>query len=212
MENLGGGVFSVDALINNSPSNEVEKKEVPPSPDPREIAIAYALNDLISGRTDIMGKEEAEGVLASTGQLVSDVIPLLMADITTTEFCLSPEFSDWEIHYVATTMLDSWSDDISVRQKIALDAIVEYRRPAQPKSFVLDPPAVTAKAIAEPETVPETNEPLSSVTYLQQLTIAALQGLCANPAFCNQYEELPAMASGLARSVINHQEGSCASD
>lgn len=212
VENLGGGVFSVDALINNSPSNEVEKQEVPPAPNDRDLAILHALNDLISGRTNIMGKEEAEGVVACTGQLVSDVIPLLMADITTTEFCLSPEFSDEEIHDVATTMLDSWSDDISVRQKIALDAIVEYRRPAPPKSVVLDPPAVTAKPKTEPEPAPVTNAPLSSVNYLQQLTIAALQGLCSNPAFCNQYEELPAMAAGLARSVINHQCSSCASD
>ncbi|HED1243948.1 TPA: exodeoxyribonuclease VIII [Enterobacter bugandensis] len=212
VENPGGGVFSVDALINNSPSNEVEKQEVPPAPNDRDFAILHALNDLISGRTNIMGKEEAEGVVACTGKLVSDVIPLLMDDITTTEFCLSPEFSDEEIHDVATTMLDSWSDDISVRQKIALDAIVEYRRPAPPKSVVLDPPAVTANPIAEPEPAPETNEQLSSVTYLQQLTIAALQGLCSNPAFCNQYEELPVMAAGLARGVINHQEGSCASD
>ncbi|STD21356.1 putative exodeoxyribonuclease VIII [Enterobacter asburiae] len=153
-----------------------------------------------------MGKEEAEDVVAGTGQLVSDVIPLLMADITTTEFCLSPEFSDEEIHDVATTMLDSWSDDISVRQKIALDAIVEYRRPAPPKSVVLDPPAVNAKPKTKPEPAPETNAPLSSVTYLQQLTIAALQGLCSNPAYCNQYDDLPAMAAGLARSVISQQE------
>lgn len=218
VENLGGGVFSVDALINTTPSNEVEKQEVPPpqddrgAPDEREFSILHALNDLISGRTNIMGKEEAEGVVACTGKLVSDVIPLLMEDITATEFCLSPDFTDEEIHDVATTMLDSWSDDISVRQKIALDAIVEYRRPEPPKSVVIDPPAVTAKPKAEPKPAPETNAPLSSVTYLQQLTIAALQGLCSNPAYCNQYEELPAMAAGLASSVINHQEGSCASD
>lgn len=212
VENLGGGVFSVDALINVSPSNEVEKQEVPPAPGERKISILHALNDLISGRTDILGKEKAEGVVACTGQLVSDVIPLLMEDITATEFCLSPDFTDEEIHDVATTMLDSWSDDISVRQKIALDAIVEYRRPEPPKSVVLDPPAVTAKPKAEPEPAPETIAPLSSVNYLQQLTIAALQGLCSNPAYCNQYEELPAMAAGLASSVINHQEGSCASD
>ncbi|MCK7312755.1 exodeoxyribonuclease VIII [Enterobacter bugandensis] len=212
VENLGGGVFSVDALINTTSSNEVEKQEVPPAPGEREISILHALNELISGRSNIMGKEEAEGVVACTGQLVSDVIPLLMEDITATEFCLSPDFTDEEIHDVATTMLDSWSDDISVRQKIALDAIVEYRRPAPPKSVALDPPAVTAKLDAEPEPVAETNAPLSSITYQQQLTIAALQGLCSNPAYCNQYEELPAMAAGLARGVINHQEGSCASD
>lgn len=212
VENLGGGVFSVDALINTPSSNEVEKQEVPPVPNDRDFAILHALNDLISGRADIMGKEEAEGVVACTGQRVSDVIPLLLADIATTEFCLSPEFSDEEIHDVATTILDSWSDDISIRQKIALDAIVEYRRPEPPKSVVLDPPVVTAKPDAGPEPVAEANAPLSSITYQQHLTIAALQGLCSNPAYCNQYEELPAMAAGLALSVINHQEGSCASD
>ncbi|HBM2618980.1 TPA: exodeoxyribonuclease VIII [Enterobacter hormaechei subsp. xiangfangensis] len=212
VENLGGGVFSVETLINTSPSNKVEKQEVPPAPNDREIAILHALNDLVSGRTNIMGKEEAEGVVACAGQLVSDVIPLMMEDITATEFCLSPDFTDEEIHDVATTMLDSWSDDVSVRQKIALDAIVEYRRPEPPKSVVLDPPAVTVKPIAAPEPAAVTNAPLSPVTYLQQLTIAALQGLCSNPAFGNQYDELPAMAAGLARSVINHQEGSCAPD
>lgn len=212
VENLGGGLFSVDALINTPSSNEAEKQEVPPVPNDRDFAILHALNDLISGRTDIMGKEEAEGVVACTGQRVSDVIPLLLADITTTEFCLSSEFSDEEIHDVATTMLDSWSDDICVRQKIALDAIVEYRRPEPSKQVVLDPPSVIAIPKAEPMAAPETNVQQSSVTYLQQLTIAALQGLCSNPAYCNQYEELPAMAAGLALSVINHQEGSCASD
>ncbi len=76
-----------------------------------------------------MGKEEAEGVVACTGHIITDILPLLIIDIATTEFCLSPNFSDEEVHDVATTILDSWSDDAAVRQKIALDAIVEYRRP-----------------------------------------------------------------------------------
>ncbi len=212
VENLGGGVFSVDALINTTSSNEVEKQEVPPALSVREIEIAHALNELISGRTNIGDQDDIENLITTTGKDIEHIFPLLIADITSTEFCLSPEFSDEEVHDVATTILEQWSDDISVRQKIALDAIVEYRRPAPPKSVVLDPPAVTAKPDAEPEPVAETNAPLSSITYQQQLTIAALQGLCSNPAYCNQYEELPAMAAGLARSVINHQEGSCASD
>ena len=212
VENLGGGVFSVDALINTTSSNEVEKQEVPPALSVREIEIAHALNELMSGRTNIGDQGDIENLITTTGKDIEHIFPLLIADITSTEFCLSPEFSDEEVHDVATTILEQWSDDISVRQKIALDAIVEYRRPAPPKSVVLDPPAVTAKPDAEPEPVAETNPPLSSITYQQQLTIAALQGLCSNPAYCNQYEELPAMAAGLARSVINHQEGSCASD
>jgi len=212
VENLGGGVFSVDALFNTAPSNEGEKQEAPPALNDREIEIAHALNELMSGRTNIVDNDDIEYLIATTGKEIEQIIPLLIADITATEFCLSPDFSDEEVQDVATTILEKWSDDISVRQKIALDAIVEYRRPEPPKSVVLDPPAVPAKPIAAPEPAAVTNAPLSPVTYLQQLTIAALQGLCSNPAYCNQYEELPAMAAGLARSVINHQEGSSASD
>ena len=212
VENLGGGVFSVDALLNTAPSNEGEKQEVPPALSDREIEIAHALNELMSGRTNIVDQDDIEKLITTTGNDIAHLFPLLITDITTTEFCLSPDFSDEEVQDVATTILEKWSDDISVRQKIALDAIVEYRRPEPPKSVVLDPPAVTAKPIAAPEPEAVTNAPLSPVTYLQQLTIAALQGLCSNPAYCNQYEELPAMAAGLARSVINHQEGSSAAD
>lgn len=212
VENLAGGVFSVDALMNTAPSNEGEKQEVPPAINDREIEIAHALNELMSGRTNIGDQDDIENLIATTGKDIENLFPLLIADITATEFCLSPDFSDEEVQDVATTILEQWSDDISVRQKIALDAIVEYRRPELPKPVVLDPPAVTAKPIAAPEPAAVTNAPLSPVTYLQQLTIAALQGLCSNPAYCNQYEELPAMAAGLARSVINHQEGSSASD
>lgn len=206
VENLGGGVFSVDALINTTASNEVEKQEVPPALNDRENEIAHALNDLMSGRTNIVDQDDIEYLSSATGKGIEHLFPLLIADILTTELCLSPDFSDEEVQDVATTILEKWSDDISVRQKIALDAIVEYRRPEPPKSVVLDPPAVTAKPKTEPEPAPETNAPLSSVTYLQQLTIAALQGLCSNPAYCNQYEELPAMAAGLARSVVSQQE------
>lgn len=212
VENLGGGVFSVDALINTTSSNEVEKQEVPPALNDREIEIAHALNELMSGLTNIGDQDDIENLTATTGKDIEHIFPLLIADITTTEFSLSPYFSDEEVQDVATTILEQWSDDISVRQKIALDAIVEYRRPELPKPVVLDPPTVTAKPKTESEPVPETYSPLSSVIYLQQLTIAALQGLCSNPAYCNQYEELPVMAAGLAHSVINHQEGSCASD
>ncbi|MCM7396615.1 exodeoxyribonuclease VIII [Enterobacter cloacae] len=212
VENLGGGVFSVDALMNTAPSNEGEKQEVPPAINDREIEIAHALNELMSGRTNIGDQDDIKNLISTTGKDIENLFPLLIADITATEFCLSPDFSDEEVQDVATTILEQWSDDISVRQKIALDAIVEYRRPAPPKSVVLDPPAVTAKPIAAPEPATVTNAPHSPVTYLQQLTIAALQGLCSNPAYCNQYEELPAMAAGLASSVINHQEGSSASD
>jgi exodeoxyribonuclease VIII len=162
----------------------------------------------MSGRTNIVDKDDIEYLITSTGNEIEHLFPLLISDITTTEFCLSPDFSDEEIKDVATTILEKWSDDISVRQKIALDAIVEYRRPELPKPVVLDPPAVTAKPKKPTEPEPEANGQQISLSYLQQLTIAALQGLCSNPAYCNQYDDLPGMAAGLAQSEYNHQEES----
>ncbi|EPF2243736.1 TPA: hypothetical protein ACR8U9_002214 [Citrobacter freundii] len=207
----------LDAAFANSASNEGEKTEVTEQEDnrlpmdSREIEIAHALNDLLSGRTDIMGKEEAEGVVACTSHIIADVLPLLIIDIATTEFCLSPNFIDEEVHDVATTILDGWSDDAAVRQKIALDAIVEYRRPEPPKTVVLNPPVVTTKPKKEPEPV-QANESAflvsePTLTYRQQLTLAALQGMCANPAYRGDFDELPHMAAALAAGVISAEEG-----
>ncbi|WP_233901290.1 MULTISPECIES: hypothetical protein [unclassified Citrobacter freundii complex] len=199
----------LDAAFANSASNEGEKTEVTEQEDYRqlldahEIEIAHALNDLLSGRTDIMGKEEAEGVVTCTGHIIADILPLLIIDIATTEFCLSPNFSDEEVHDVATTILDSWSDDAAVRQKIALDAIVEYRRPEPPKPVVMDPPVVTIKPKKEPETVSAPKPEPMALTYRQQLTLAALQGMCANPAYRGDFDELPHMAAALAAGVIS---------
>lgn len=199
----------LDAAFANSASNEGEKTEVTEQEDDRpllddhEIEIAHALNDLLSGRTDIMGKEEAEGVVACTGHIIADVLPLLIIDIATTEFCLSPNFSDEEVHDIATTILDGWSDDVSVRQKIALDAIVEYRRPEPPKPVVMDPPVVTVKPKKEPETISAPKPEPMALTYRQQLTLAALQGMCANPAYRGDFDELPHMAAALAAGVIS---------
>ncbi|MEG5297587.1 exodeoxyribonuclease VIII [Enterobacter roggenkampii] len=204
IENLGGGVFSVDALINTPSSNEVETQEVPAALNDREIEIAHALNELMSGRTNIGDQDDIENLITTTGKDIEHIFPLLIADITTTEFCLSPDFSDEEVQDVATTILEQWSDDISVRQKIALDAIVEYRRPAPPKSVVLDPPA-TAKTKKAAKPVPETRTE-APLNYRQQLILAVMQGMCANPSYRCDFEDLPAMAIELADSVIN-QDG-----
>lgn len=200
VENLGGGVFSVDALINTPSSNQVEKQEVPPAMTDREIEIAYALNDLLSGRTDIIHNDDAEYLITCTGHHIEDLFPLLIADIITTELCLSPDFSNEDIRDIAYEVIVQWSDDVSVRQKIALDTIVEYRRPEPPKA-----------ATAKPETPPEPAviEPVNDVTtltYRQQLTIAALQGLCANPAYVWARHDLPEIAIAMVDGVISQQE------
>ncbi|MDS1913297.1 exodeoxyribonuclease VIII [Enterobacter asburiae] len=198
IENIGGGIFSVDALMGGA-SNEGEKQEVPPALSEREVEIAIALNDLLAGRTQILDKADVSELLQAASLKTSDVIPLLMQDIATTEFCLSPDFSELEVQDVATTILENWSDDINVRQKVALDAIVEFRKPAPPK--VQNPESVNQELVQKPESVnhAQISAPLN---YHQQLTIAALQGLCSNPAFAHKFDELHLMAMELAESVI----------
>ncbi|EMO5715860.1 hypothetical protein RVW00_000797 [Enterobacter bugandensis] len=185
-----------EEAFSRNASNEVAKVEVRPELSDREIEIAHALNDLLSGRTPIMNGDEAVRVVLYTGHSIPHVIPLLVADIITTEDCLSPDFSDEEIHDTATTMLDAWSDDLNVRREIMLDAIVEYRKPAPPKSSA---PAIPPQPVndAKPE---QLSAP--SLTYQQQLTIAALQGLCGNPAYARAPSDIAEEVVGLVREII----------
>lgn len=194
VENLGGGVFSVDALMEAG-------KSTPPALIEREIEIAYALNELMSGRSRELSLEEAEGDVLRTGYTVSHLIALLIDDISATEFCLSPDLEIDEIQMVAACILGKWSDDVSERQKIALDAIVEYRRPT---------PQEEAHELPVSESVIDvtSGKSFTATIYQRQLTCAALQGLCANPAYCNQYEDLPTMAAWLASTTMALQENS----
>ena len=108
---------------------------------------------------------------------------------------------------MATTILDAWTDNEAGREKVATDAIVQYRSvPELPQPAVIDPPVVTVKTKKPAGAAPAENRQQSSLSYLQQLTIAALQGLAANPVHGNALDDLPAIAADLAAGVIRQQE------
>ena len=205
VENLGGGVYSIDALTTLTPSNEGEKQEVPPALSDREIEIAHALNDLLSGRTRQLSVDEAADDMSISECSISDLVVLLMDDVAVTECCLSPDLDDEEIHLAAAVILDEWSDDKFIRQKSALDAIVEYRKPApaaKPSSAPIN--TIQPSNDAEPEQL--TAPAVCTLNYRQQLILAAMQGMCANPSYRCDFDDLPAMAIELADGVIN-QDG-----
>ncbi|HHT4823243.1 TPA: hypothetical protein ACTY3W_004489 [Enterobacter roggenkampii] len=212
IEKIGDGVFSVENLMGSSAAKD-QNINVPEDNrqvmTQRQIEVIYALDDLLSGRTDVMAKDEAEGVVSCTGHLIPQIMPMLMDTIITTESCLSPAFSDEEIHDVATTILDAWSDNEAEREKIATDAIVEYRsEPELPQPAVIDRPVITAKPKKaddhNPQQMVNVMQP-AALTYQQQLTIAALHGLCANPAHGNALDDLPAIAADLAAGIVRLQ-------
>ncbi|MRT11066.1 hypothetical protein GJV07_02015 [Enterobacteriaceae bacterium RIT711] len=217
------GIKSQDAIedeatiVNNKPTSEIKSgrsvfsiNEILAGPDDtrsmmkdREIEICHPINALLSGYTNVMGKEEADGVVTCTGHLISEILPLLLADITATEFCLSPEFSEEEIHHVATSILDAWSDNEAKRQIVALDAITELRAEL-PAPVVIEKPVIKMKPHPETEEIhAQAVHPTTSpgLTYRQQLTIAAIQGLCANPACFGVFDEIAEMAITLANAT-----------
>ncbi len=205
----------LEAAFANSASNEGEKTEVTEQKDDRlpmdarEIEIAHALNDLLSGRTCQLSDEEAVVDIIRADHPISDLIFLLMEDVTITEYCLTPALSDDEIHIVAADILAEWSEDKYLRQKIGLDAAHEYRKPTPAKKAV---PAEQEKPMVQKQEsvnqqlvqiVESVNQPTAALTYRQQLTLAALQGMCANPAYRGDFDELPHMAAALAAGVIS---------
>lgn len=197
------GKLAENAAGDSEPAQEVSTEDTRVLMSDREIEIAHALNDLLSGRTNVMTKEEAEGVVTCTGHLIPDVLPSLISDIVATEFCLSPEFIEDEIHNVSTSILDAWSDNEAKRQIVALDAITEWRTEL-PAPEIIEEPVVKPKPRMEPEETPtpviHTPSALG-LTFRQQLTIAAIQGLCANPACFGVFDEIAEMAITLANAA-----------
>ncbi|MCA1920964.1 hypothetical protein [Buttiauxella noackiae] len=197
------GKLAEDAAGDGDPTQEVGTEDTRVLMSDREIEISHAINALLSGCTDVMGKEEAEGVVTCTGHLIPEVFPSLIADIAATELCLSPDFSDEEIHHVATSILDSWSDNEAKRQIVALDAITELRTEL-PAPAVIEKPVIKVKPRPEPEEIHAQAVHANTspgLTYRHQLTIAAIQGLCANPACFGVFDEIAEMAISLANAT-----------
>lgn len=213
IDKIGDGVFSVDNLMASGAAKD-QNIDVPEdnrqAMTVRQTEIAHVLNDLFSGRTDIIGKEEADGILSCTGHLPPQIIGMLIDTFVTAESHLSTVLSDEELHDVGTTAVDTWSDIEAERLKIITDAIVEYRsEPELPEPAVINTPVIAAKPKKADEPTPQqvTNvlQP-SALTYQQQLTLFALQGLCANPAHATALDDLPAIAADLAAVIIRLQE------
>lgn len=199
----GRTIFSVEELINAPAAAPADnRKEL----SARQVEICIAINELLSGRTGVIGKDDIDEFTSTIDHQICELIPLLIADIESAESLISPEFSDEEIHSVTTTILETWGDDVAKRQKTALDDIVLWRKEmlelakekAKEKALVpvaveLPPPAV--------EPVPS-----SSLTFKQQLLLAAVQGLCANPAYATSFDDISSMARAVAESLATDEE------
>lgn len=202
VENLGGGVFTVESLTS-------AKNDDQPVLSAREEAIKALVEYTLAGRTAYFNEEEAELLISNTGHDSSHIAMMIMTDIFALENGETPEIIDGdEVEYLVWNALEEWSDNPETRFDYLTRILEQSRQEGTeeaPVAVVLPPPEIEAK--------PEEQRPISvpapstcALTYHQQLTAAALQGLCANPAYCNQYDDLPGMAVWLASSVISQQE------
>lgn len=202
VENLGGGVFSVESLMSGN-------NDVHPALTEREEAIKALVEKTLAGKTNCFSEEEAEELISKTGHDSSHLTMMIMTDIFALENGETPEIiDDYDIEYLAWSALEEWSDNPETRLDYLTRVLEEYRQEGAkeaPAAVVLPPPEVNAKTEEQrPASVPAPST--CALTYHQQLTAAALQGLCSNPAYCNQYDDLPGMAVWLASSVISQQE------
>ncbi len=158
-------IFSVNELINAPAAAPVDKRK---ELSARQVEICIAINELLSDRTGVIRKEDIEEFTANIANPLSDLIPLLIADIESAESLISPEFSNDEIHSVTTTILETWNEDVAKRQKIALDEIVLWRKEMleATKQKVPAPAAVELPPPAAEPTLPAT------LTFRQQLMLA----------------------------------------
>lgn len=209
IENLGGGVFSVDALIALQSSNPANKEEVPELSD-RELAIKSAVAFALSGQTNIFNEAEAKEVIDTSGHDAESLSLLIMIDIYAVE--LTEELNiinDYDVHHLTLSALEEWSDNPETRFDILSRALSEFRKSDDEMkthlSKTIAPEAVFIPPPNELRTTVAVIESPNALTYQQQLTIAALQGLCANPAHATARDDLPGMADWMAKSIISIQ-------
>ncbi|QIX97424.1 hypothetical protein [Cedecea sp. FDAARGOS_727] len=205
----GRTIFSVTELLNAPAAAPVDNRQ---ELSDRQVEICIAINELLSGRTNMIGEADIAEFAENINHPYSALTPLLIADIESAEALLSPNLSDEEIHGVVTTLLERWSEDAMIRQKIALDDADLWRKEMlhREKEKTPQPVAVELPALVAAELPSSAVEParLNALTFKQQLLLAAVQGLCANPAHATSFEEIPHMASVIA-DCLSPENDSC---
>ncbi|PWI80300.1 exodeoxyribonuclease VIII [Enterobacter sp. CGMCC 5087] len=172
---------------------------VEPALNEREIAIKALVEAVLDGKTSFIDEKEAQQLITGTGQNSSHLSLMITMDIFALENGGEPEIiDDYDVQYLAWSALEEWSDNPETRLDNLTRILNEYRQ-----VVVNKPEAVIIPPAATPEL------PVHALTYHQQLTIAALQGLCANPAHATSFDDIPDMAVQLAAGVIRLQEVQC---
>lgn len=196
IENLGDGIFSVDALM-------VGSNDTSPTINEREQKIKDLVEEVLAGKTECFDEEEAQILLEKTGHDLNHLSFMIMTDVYAMENGENPgTICDYDIQYLAWCAVEEWSDNPETRLDYLTKSLQDYREiDAAKQSEVATP---TPAGDTEPHNLKSTEA--VTTTYRQQLILAALQGMCANPAYRGDFDDLPAMATMLADGVLNRDD------
>lgn len=192
IENLGDGIFSVDALMGDS-------NDTSPALNEREQKIKDLVEEVLAGKSDCFDQDEAKILLERTGHELKHLASMIMTDVYAMENGENPGvICDYDIQYLAWCAVEEWTDNPETRLDYLTKSLRDYRE---------------IDAAKQSKTAPSTpvidTEPLNlktaeaATTYRQQLILAALQGMCANPAYRGDFDDLPSMATMLADGVLS---------
>lgn len=191
----GRTVFSLDELTAGP------DKATPAPVSDREIEICIAINDVLSGAGDIMSAEDTEELLAAAGHKIADMVGMLTGDFIVVEPLHSPSLSDSEIYNLTLDALEKWTDDAEGRRSQISADIADWREfEAKIKRDRL------AEPVEEFEALSVDDEEPAPLNYHQLLTIAAVQGLCANSAHATTFDDIAFKACTVASTVLRIQE------
>ncbi|ELY4673362.1 hypothetical protein SM021_004012 [Cronobacter muytjensii] len=227
IENIGGGVFSVEGLTGGQEKPAVadagatykeekaDEKEATGEPaednpaqqelSPREREICTEVEFALAGKADQFRAEEVAKMIEATGEEVSLLAFLITLDIWGLEQEQPEPFTKEDIHHFTLALLDEWSSNHETRfdRLCAIYREHQWFKEGDTESAGTDAHG-GSQELQQQDTAPAFS---CALTYRQQLTLAALQGLCANPVHGRAIDELAMMASDIADRVLQHQEG-----
>lgn len=166
-----------------------------PAMTQREIDICCLINDTLSGGTNIVSASEASEQLEKLGLRKCDFVPALITDLRSIEQRNGDELADNEIPDLVVDALDGWRGNADERQEFLMEAVTNWRNTLATYDELAQGGAINfapALPLAQP----------LDTCRRWQLTIAALQGLCSNPAFALSTNDIPRIAASIGRSTF----------
>ncbi len=160
VQNLGGGVFSVEGLVGNGASSEGEETEV--SEDkPTELQIH--IRDLVTGKTNVASADDMAKLLKEKKLGARFLVKQLSEDLEISCNAASYLRAD-EIHHLTLDVVESWIPDMADRVKFIAERVDFYitdrtNQSKSEKSQIETKPAETAKNSPETKTVQEKSAP-----------------------------------------------------